>query len=260
MKISIITTVKNGARYIFETLESIKNQRFKDFEHIIIDDGSTDDTVTIIKDYQEKNPEYKLKLYQPGNLGRGKALNYAISKSSNEWIAIIDADDLWHPQKLEIQYKIVQENNIDVLATQTTLFSDSRDLEFSETAKQEIYYFRVSDLLWSNKISHSSVLIKKAICNYDENRKSQFDYQLWMRLISKNYNLAVVKTILSYHRLHENQSFEGKMGYKYRLRSFKINAHYIIKNYRFDILLVKFIKLIVTLIIPRKYIHKTLKK
>src|SRR5690554_7862010 len=78
--ISIITTVKNGSKYILETLESIKNQTYQEFEHIVVDDGSTDNTIQLLEDFQERNPNYKLFVFQPGNLGRGKALNFAVSK------------------------------------------------------------------------------------------------------------------------------------------------------------------------------------
>src|SRR5690606_28477615 len=118
--ISIITTVKNGSKYILETLDSIKNQTYQEFEHIVVDDGSTDNTVQILEDFLERNPNYKLSVFQPGNLGRGKALNYAVSKANFDWVAIIDADDIWHPKKLEAQISILKINpDITVLATKT---------------------------------------------------------------------------------------------------------------------------------------------
>lgn len=257
--ISIITTVKNGEAFIIETLQSVNNQTFQNFEHIIVDDGSTDKTVSIVQNYQKENPSYKIRLFQPGSLGRGKALIYAASKAKADWIAIIDADDLWHPQKLEIQYKYISENNIDVLATSSGLFSKKGELNFENIDKPgKIQYFNIHDMLKSNKISHSSVLIKKELCDYDENRKSQFDLELWLRFASKNKIICKINAPLNFHRIHYNQSFEGKNKFYYRLRSFRINAYYCIKHLRFDLILYRLIKLIITLIVPRKFIRKQL--
>lgn len=259
--ISIITTVKNGEQYLVETLESVKAQTFKNFEHIVVDDGSTDKTVLLLKQFKETNPDYPLFVYEPGNLGRGTALNYAVSKAKGEWIAIIDADDIWHPQKLEIQWKCVSNNNIDVLATSVGLFKEKTEIMFQKIDEiSNIQYFSINDLLKSNRLSHSSVLIKRNLCKYDESRKSQFDFDLWLRLASNKKTLAKVNSLLNFHRIHNNQSFEAKNKFNYRMRAFKINAQYCLKNYRLDILFVKLIKLVIVLIIPRKLIHKQLQK
>src|SRR5690606_2632797 len=192
--ISVITTVKNGQTYILETLESVKNQTFKKIEHIIVDDGSTDSTLSILKIFQKKNPEYKMIILEPGQIGRGKALNLAVSKSKGKWLAILDADDIWHPRKLELQNKIIEENKIDVLATETKLFYNNNELMFDgeedREGKLQINYYSLKDFLRSNVFSHSSVLIRKELCRYDENRKSQFDYDLWFRLMKERYVFA----------------------------------------------------------------------
>lgn len=255
-KISIITTVKNGGAFIIETLQSINAQTFKNFEHIIVDDGSTDNTIDVINQFKKTNPLYNLKLFQPGNLGRGKALNFAVSKASSDWVAIIDADDMWHPKKLELQWKCISLNDIDLLATGFELFAKKDQLNFDLKNKNyEMFILKISDLLKSNKILHSSVLIRKEFCMYDELRKSQFDYELWMRLITKKNRIGLMYSKLSYHRIHKNQSFEGSNKSTYRITSFKLNAHYCIKFFRFDILLLKSMKLIMVLLIPRKWIH-----
>lgn len=252
--ISVITTVKNGEAFITETLESVRNQSFNDIEHIIVDDGSTDSTVEIVKRFQEENPSYKLYLYQPGGLGRGKALNYAVSKAKSDWVAIIDADDIWHPNKLEIQYKIVSENKIDVLAMGSELFSDSAEISYFNVSKENsnnIVYYKINDLLRRNKLSHSSVLIKKALCIYDEERKSQFDYELWLRLAENKKILAKCTLKLNYHRIHKNQSFEGKMKKAYRWRSFKLKAGKCISNRDVKSLIYNTFKLTFDFIFPR---------
>src|SRR5690606_34648420 len=227
--ISVITTVKNGQTYILETLESVKNQTFKKFEHIIVDDGSTDSTLSILKIFQKKNPEYKMIILEPGQIGRGKALNLAVSKSNGKWIAIIDADDIWHPEKLAIQYRVIGENNVDVLATATNLFRDISSIKKDEITVEEytLSFYSINDLLKSNTLSHSSVLIRKDICKYNEGLKSQFDYELWLRLAKQKKKLSKVNLNLNNHRIHKNQSFESKMKKAYNWRAFKLKVRFI---------------------------------
>jgi len=259
-KVSIITTVKNGGSYLMETLDSINNQTFKDFEHIIVDDGSTDNTIDIINQFKETNPLYNLRLFQPGNLGRGKALNFAVSKASSDWVAIIDADDLWHPKKLELQWQCILLKDFDVLATSNETFSKTNEVNYDlKNENHLVRLLKISDLLKSNKILHSSVLIKKEFCSYDELRESQFDYELWMRLITKKKELAIIKSKLSYHRIHDEQSFESKNKFFYRVKAFKINAYYCLKHFRIDILIYKLTKLLIVLIVPRQLIHKQIR-
>lgn len=253
MKISIITTVKNGSKYILETLDSIKNQTFQDFEHIIIDDGSTDETVELLEIFRNQNPNYKLHLFQPGNLGRGKALNFAVSKTKNDWIAIIDADDIWHPRKLEAQIQILQNNpHISVLATKAGLFSDT--VSYNEYKEFSFQIIDPKKMLYKSMISHSSVIIKKKDATYDETRLSQFDAELWYRLaFDEKKVIAIVDQELNFHRIHENQSFEGKMKKIYRIRSFKLKAKYCLKQKMYSTVFYNFSKLMFDLVFTRSF-------
>src|SRR5690606_35649668 len=114
--------------------------------------------------------------------GRGKALNFAVSKANFDWVAIIDADDIWHPQKLEAQINILRKNpDISVLATKTGLFSESVKIDkFNNGFTFE--FINPKKMLYKSIISHSSVILKKSDAVYDENRTSQFDAELWYRL------------------------------------------------------------------------------
>lgn len=250
--ISIITTVKNGSKYILETLESIKNQTYQEFEHIVVDDGSTDNTVQLLKDFQERNPNYKLFVFQPGNLGRGKALNFAVSKANFNWVAIIDADDMWHPQKLEAQINILEKNpNITVLATKTGLFTES--VEFDSFNNDFTFEFiNPKKMLYKSIISHSSVIIKKEDAVYDEKRTSQFDAELWYRLaFDRKKILALIDQQLSYHRIHKDQSFEASKGQAYQKNAMKLSISYCLKTFTIIPIIIYILKFIYRLIIPR---------
>jgi glycosyltransferase involved in cell wall biosynthesis len=257
--VSVITTVKNGSKYILETLESLKNQTFKDFEHIIVDDGSTDSTVQILRDFQKQNPSYKIFIFQPGNLGRGKALNFAVSKSNYNWVAIIDADDVWHPQKLEAQIDILIKNpDITVLATKTGLFSDF--VKFDKFNQFTFDIINPKKMLYKSIISHSSVIIKKKEAIYDESRKSQFDGELWYRLAFDNKKtLAIINQQLNFHRIHKNQSFEASKGQSYQKNALKLSVKYCLKTFTLFPIIIYLLKFLYRLIVPRKLRFKKVK-
>ena len=105
-KVSIIITTYNGARYIAETIESVCNQSWQNWELIIIDDGSEDNTCEIITAIKDE----RIHLYKAGRIGiNGRIKNIGLNKVSGELIAFIDHDDLWHPSKLEKQIAALQE-------------------------------------------------------------------------------------------------------------------------------------------------------
>lgn len=229
--ISIITTVRNGEIFIKETLESVKNQIYRPIEHIIVDDGSEDATIAIIESYKKQNLDYALELFQPNLQDRGKALNYAVSKARAEWIAIIDADDLWHPAKLQQQYECVKSKAIDVLATNSDIFTDSQKIKYEHWGNTvNCFPLAIKDLLKTNVISHSSVLIKRDLCHYDEKRKSQYDYELWLRLACQGCTIASINQKYTFHRIHTGQFFESRMGKKYRWKSFLLQVKYAFKK------------------------------
>jgi teichuronic acid biosynthesis glycosyltransferase TuaG len=252
-KISVLTTVKNGEPFILEMLNSVRNQMHVAFEHIVVDDGSMDNTFSVLKKFKEEFKTYNLVLIKTQGIGRGRALNLGVSKAQTDWIAIIDADDIWHKMKLKIQCQIIEEHkNIDVLGANTDLFSKSEELVENNEVNNDIIIKKLDKmLLYSNQISHSSVLIKKELCNYDENRKSQFDYELWLRLKKNGYVLARTKSVLSFHRIHEMQQFESKMKNIYRIRSFKLKVYYSFLELNIKAIFYNTFKLIFDLLFPR---------
>ena len=100
MLVSVVIPAFNCEKYIAECIDSVLNQSYQDFEIIIIDDGSTDGTVKTVSGYEDD----RIKLFhQEGNSGSGAARNYGVEKASGQWIAFVDADDTWLPDKLQKQ-------------------------------------------------------------------------------------------------------------------------------------------------------------
>ncbi len=105
--VSIITAVYNCDKYISETIDNVIKQTLNTWEYIIIDDGSTDSTKTKIHPYLS---DKRIKYYYQDNQGQAVARNKAFSLSNGKYIAILDADDIWHPQKIERQINIFEKN------------------------------------------------------------------------------------------------------------------------------------------------------
>lgn len=227
--ISIITTVRNGEEYIYDTLHSVYLQTYKSYEHVIINDGSTDDTLIEIERFQSDYSENKIVVKDTPGIGRGKALNLGVRNAKGDWIAIIDADDLWHPEKLSVQIDVLSRKQTKVLATESISFTGAapRDHLYDEYVTKCL---RIEDFLDVNPVCHSSIILKKDLCVYEEGRESQFDLELWLRLLDQGHGIDIVKQPMTYHRKHDNQSFEAKLGWKMTFNSFKLKASYSLKN------------------------------
>jgi glycosyltransferase involved in cell wall biosynthesis len=104
--ISVIIPVYNGEKTIKETIEAVLNQTFSDFELIVINDGSQDSTLDIVSSIQEA----RIKVFSYPNAGQAISRNRGLSHACGEFIAFLDADDLWTPDKLEAQLKALQAN------------------------------------------------------------------------------------------------------------------------------------------------------
>ena len=107
-KISVIMSVFNGSKFLADAIQSILNQTFKEFELIIVDDGSTDNSLNIIRSFE--SADSRIKVISKLNEGLAKSLNAAISASQGDFIARMDADDISYKNRLEKQYEYMQKN------------------------------------------------------------------------------------------------------------------------------------------------------
>jgi teichuronic acid biosynthesis glycosyltransferase TuaG len=248
--ISIITTVFNSERHITDCLTSVYEQEFIDYEHIIVNDGSTDNTIDLIKNFILITKCNKIHVFNFDKIGRAKALNIGIQNARSEVICILDSDDIWHPSKLKIQHTFFINNNVDLLSTNTILFHEISDIKHKhinnsnlllDINSNKIYYKK---LLIRNTISHSSVMIKKNICIYNENLTSQIDYELWLRILHQNIFLKFysINLPLCYHRIHHHQYFESK-GLRYKFKSIKLTNEFALKNNFYHIFFINLLKI-----------------
>ncbi|MDB4220440.1 glycosyltransferase [Amylibacter sp.] len=187
MKISIIMGIYNGDKYLSDAIESILVQSMPDFEFIIVDDGSTDNTGKIIFNFAKKDSRIK-SITLEENKGLANALNVGIRASSGEFIARMDCDDISLPERLEKQFCTLKKNDIDILGTQVININSSGNTiktKKSPTSSNNIKYI----LPYENCINHPTVMMKKSslenIGLYNVEYKTSQDYELWLRLLPK---------------------------------------------------------------------------
>ncbi len=110
--VSVVIPLYNAEKYIEETMQSILNQTYQNIEIIVVDDGSKDQSPTIVKELQRKHPE-KVRYIHQKNQGVSVARNTGIEHANGEYVAFLDSDDLWHPSKIEKQVQSMHLNNMD---------------------------------------------------------------------------------------------------------------------------------------------------
>ena len=188
--VSVIMPAYNAERYIAESIQSVLDQSYGNWELVVVDDGSTDKTAETVQRFAARDSRVNY-IFQE-NSGQGKARNTGIESSSGALIAFLDADDLWLPEKLERQVQSLIDTKADVVYSDITIiYEGDIDLGLTEfpTATGETEGIRMFDLLLiENRIPVASVILRKEIFNvagpFEESRTYQGceDYDLWLKL------------------------------------------------------------------------------
>lgn len=235
--ISIICTVKNGEETISDTIDSVLNQTYENIEFILVDDGSDDNTKKIIDKYTKDDSRIK-PYYSPG-MGRSKALNKAIELANGKYIANIDADDLMHPQKTQLQVDFFNDHpDYFLVSTDFEVVYDNDSVKWESVSEKNVGLQKVEkNILIKNNIIHSAVMMNKKqlneIGNYNEKQATQIDYELWLRAFTNNKKMTIINKKLVAKRIHKAQSFENKKRVMYTLNSMKLQLNYIMKNLKY---------------------------
>lgn len=206
-KISVILPVFNAQNYIKESIKSILNQDFKDFELIIVDDGSTDDSLSVIKSFNDS----RIRLISRDNKGLVKSLNEAIEAAKGEYIARMDADDISMPDRLSKTLAYMQQNSLDLCGSFITKFhSNGGGYDSCEHEKLTKHYTKDANikvaLCYSNPLSHPSIMAKASVLKQNPypNEKAE-DLALWCALAQKGIKIANIPQSLLKYRIHQEQ-------------------------------------------------------
>ncbi|MGK7900453.1 MAG: glycosyltransferase [Hormoscilla sp.] len=205
--ISVIIPVYNGEKTIRETIESILNQTFSDFELIVINDGSTDTTLSIVNSIQDP----RLKVFSYPNGGASASRNRGIARATGEYISFIDADDLWTPDKLEAQFKALQENQEAAVAYSWTNCIDESSKFLHPggyiTLNGDVYaHMLVVNFL----ICGSNPLIRRQaldeVGEFDKSLMGTEDWDMWLRLAARFHFVAVPTPQILYRQVADSVS------------------------------------------------------
>lgn len=222
-KFSIITASYNYQDYIKETIESVINQTYANWEMIIVDDGSKDNSVEVIKSYCQKDERIKLFQHENGvNKGLVETIKLAIQKTSSQWIVFLESDDIITPEYLEKKLNII-ENNAEVgfIFNDVEFFGDEKAIndfdgicKIQEEVLKDKTFITVKDFEKINPVkTFSCVAIKKELLeNIDFNTpvKQWVDYYLWMQVASK-CKLYYIEEKLTKWRMHKNSYNNSKI-------------------------------------------------
>lgn len=217
IKVSVLIPTFNNKKFLAKTLESVLSQTFRNFEIIVVDDGSSDQTDILIKKFQGDYPNIIKYIYQ-NNQGVSIARNTAISNSKGEYVAWLDSDDIWEKNYLEISIKTI-ENIPDVALVHTNIIRINEKDEVIEIPQREKKYLsgQIFEHLFLRKahIACSTVLMKR-ICFENVGLFDPYltrlgceDRDMWLR-ISQKYQIFYIDQPLTRYRVHLNSMSQNK--------------------------------------------------
>lgn len=210
--ISVLMAVYNCDKYLREAIDSILNQTWNDFEFIIVDDGSTDNSLQILRGYSD--PRIKVITYEE-NRGVAHARNVGLGQCSSEYVAVIDADDIALPDRLKLEYEYLSEHSeIDgVYAKCQYLGMDGKLQEMEYPKAYFNYKYLKAVMIFENTISNTTVMFRRKIVEkyhlkYDETCKIGEDYRFWIEYLRYGKIVGIDK-VLCYYRIRYHGLFNG---------------------------------------------------
>lgn len=209
-KVSIIMPVFNTAEFIAESIQSIQRQTLTDWELLVIDDGSTDNSRSIVQSFAGEDHRIRM-IALPQNVGPAQARNQGLAKASGRYIAFCDSDDCWLPEKLSIQLAFLKVSQNAVVCTGYARMNEKGILTGQILTPPQCFGY--DRLLWKNPIGMSTVLI-------DRSRLPQLrlpdlprrhDYALWLELAQQDIVFGGINTVLVHYRVRRRSVSSNKI-------------------------------------------------
>jgi glycosyltransferase involved in cell wall biosynthesis len=211
-KVSVIMPIYNAQKFLDEAIQSILKQTFKDFELLLINDGSTDGSEEIIEKYRNDN---RVRIFHKKNEGVTKTLNFGLAQSVGRYVARMDADDISMPERLELQVDFLDEHrNVGLLGTRFKAITE--DGKFIENLDVELTNEELQEkLIKSCRFGHPTVMMRRSaiesVGSYDESSWANTveDYDLWLRIAEK-FEIANLSQYLLHYRINSNSITQTK--------------------------------------------------
>lgn len=208
--ISIIMAAYNAENTIEQAIDSVLNQTYQNFELLIVNDCSTDRTAEIINSYAERDQRVRL-ITNPKNSGVSYTRYHGLEEAKGKWVAILDSDDAWVPNKLEKQIVFQQEKNADIIYTGSAFIDvDGKPIDYYLHAPIEITY---RQLLKQNLISNSSSLVRKELYEeyYAAGDNMHEDFAIWLQILKMGYKACGVDEPLLIYRIAKSSKSGNKI-------------------------------------------------
>lgn len=222
-KVSVIMGIYNCAKTLPEAIESILHQTYEDWELIMCDDCSSDDTYEVADRYREQYPEKIILLKNEKNSKLAFTLNHCLQHATGLYVARMDADDQSVPERFERQVSFLKEHpEFDLVATGIKLF-DGKEFYGERLSRKEVP--QKEDLAWGPCFSHATIMMYKRVYDdlggYYVSKRTERgqDYDLWFRFFHKGYRGFNLQECLYIGR--EGRDFYKRKKYKYRIHSFQ---------------------------------------
>lgn len=205
--VSIVTPVYNGAKYIADTLQSVLGQTYPNVEHIVLDDGSTDDTPKILQQYAERYPN-RIRVYQHDNMGQAQTVNRGFTLVRGDVIGWINADDLYMPWAVEEAVAMIEEDTSRKVVYAGVEYIDENGKPYKSLAEWADLSFDLVSLIFFDwlPISHSSLFLQREVLFRVGLLDPHLFYALdvdWIFRIALLYDFAVKPNrVWSQHRRH----------------------------------------------------------
>jgi teichuronic acid biosynthesis glycosyltransferase TuaG len=218
--VSIITPAYKAAGYVAHTIKSVLDQTYPHWEMIIVDDCSPDNTGEVVGQTAGGDPRIRL-IRQEKNGGPAAARNTALMAAKGRWIAFLDSDDLWMPDKLQVSLDFSKKNNIGFLHTGYRRISFDGKLTGEYITPPKTLTYR--SLLGNTAIATSTVMIDKDICGEIKMRKAYYDdFVCWLEITKRGNNAYGLDLDLMRYRVVTNSVSRNK----------RRSAHEVWKTYR----------------------------
>lgn len=223
--VSVVMPVYNAERFLRVAVESVLQQTFTDFEFIIINDGSTDKSDTIVQSFNDARIR---SIVNQQNMGVTIALNKAIELCKGRYIARMDADDVSMPERLQRQVEYLHAHpEISLVASVAEMIDlDGEHLGWWNTDRENISEAEIrSTIARTNCIAHPTIMIRAEVMKahgYRQEKNAAEDYDLWLRLISHGHRIAKLNEPLLRYRIHQQSvTANAKLAVSNNLRVFR---------------------------------------
>ncbi|MBP6513136.1 MAG: glycosyltransferase [Bacteroidia bacterium] len=222
--VSVIIPVYNGEKFVAASIESVLKQTYSPIDIIVINDGSTDGTQEILNQFGSK-----IIVIQQKNAGQADARNHGLTIAKGKYIALLDSDDLFVPEKIEKQISFLKKGNLDMVCTNFETI-DASNKKLKDISAPHFHSTNaLTTFITGNFICTSTLLFKKEwiqkVGNFDINMKGAEDGDLWFRMLVNGARLEVIHEALVKYRVHA-ENFSGRFSHMNQFRALANRKQY----------------------------------